>query len=231
MLQLTPRYLPWLPPTALAAVYAALVAGTVGYARLDGGAWSKAVLGLGLLAAAVFATATLWLQAHRRRTRADIGLAYHRLAMAALLLLFGGWGLEVLGAPGATAAPASIIAAVLALVGVFVSVISGMLYKIVPFTAWLSLCRTHGVRQTPGMAHLLPESWARGQLRLHCLSLAALLLAPLTPSLARAAGLLFAGSSAWLGVNLARCAWVTWRTARQAPVPALDPRAATGGCR
>ena len=92
---------------------------------------------------------------------------------------------------------------VLALPGVFLSVIMGMLYKIMPFLNWLHLQQQGGTVTTqPNMKQMIPERAMRGQMRLHFTALALLLAAVLWPALGRPAGLVFAASCLWLEWNL-----------------------------
>jgi hypothetical protein len=92
---------------------------------------------------------------------------------------------------------------VLALPGLFVCVITGMLYKIMPFLNWLHLQQRGGMAATlPNMKQMIPEASMRGQMLLHFTALALLLAAVLFPALARIAGILFAASCLWLEWNL-----------------------------
>jgi hypothetical protein len=93
------------------------------------------------------------------------------------------------------------------LLGAFVSVINGMLYKIVPFINWLHLQRLmqrlNGVgSMPPNMRLMIPEVQTHRQMVLHFVALGTLLLAVWWPMLARPAGALWVLSSAWLGLNL-----------------------------
>jgi hypothetical protein len=92
---------------------------------------------------------------------------------------------------------------VLAIPGLFLSVITGMLYKIMPFLNWLHLQQQGGtVTTSPNMKQMIPESAMRGQMRLHFIALGLLLAAVLWPALALPAGLAFTASCLWLEWNL-----------------------------
>jgi hypothetical protein len=92
---------------------------------------------------------------------------------------------------------------VLAFVGVFVSAISGMMYKIMPFLNWLHLQRLGApMSSVPNMKKMIPAEAMTGQMRLHVLAVLLLLAAVWQPALTRLAGFTFAASSAWLGWNI-----------------------------
>jgi hypothetical protein len=91
----------------------------------------------------------------------------------------------------------------LALPGLFLSVITGMLYKIMPFLNWLHLQQQGGAAmQPPNMKQMIPEASMRGQMLLHFMALGLLLAAVPWPALALPAGLAFTASCLWLEWNL-----------------------------
>jgi hypothetical protein len=202
MFQLTPPY-----PRRLAGALplVMLSALTLWSWQLGGGkpAWEQAVYFSALALAGAYGATTLWLQARRRRKIADPTLHFFRLAMVCLLAIPASALLFVV-VPDLAAHPrAAVWIGVLALPGVFVSAINGMLYKIVPFLSWLDLQRLGGMTtMPPNIRDMIPESAMAGQMRLHFAALAALLAAVPWPDLTRLAGALFAGSCAWLGWNL-----------------------------
>jgi hypothetical protein len=110
--------------------------------------------------------------------------------------------------PTVADAPATAwLVGVLAIPGVFVSAITGMLYKIVPFISWLHLQRLAPLgTPVPNVNELLPGIDMQRQLWLHALAIALLLATALAPELARPAGAVFALASAWLAANLFRAA-------------------------
>ncbi|MBL8431378.1 MAG: hypothetical protein JNK80_03200, partial [Dechloromonas sp.] len=65
----------------------------------------------------------------------------------------------------------SLVFGILLLVGGFMSFIVGMLYKIVPFLAWLHL-QNSGGGLAPNMNRLLPEAAMQRQVKAHALALA-----------------------------------------------------------
>jgi hypothetical protein len=120
------------------------------------------------------------------------------------LLAFCALAAALLVQPGLAADPRAVVGlGVLALVGVFISAISGMMYKILPFLNWLHL-QGLGVPMAavPNMKQMIPAPAMNGQFRAHLLALALLLAAVWLPVLARPAGLMLAASCSWLGWNL-----------------------------
>ncbi|HEY5292831.1 MAG TPA: permease [Burkholderiales bacterium] len=205
MFQLTPAYPVWLTRLVPAGLFLVLCLWSLQLLPGTGEAqpWQSGVILAGMLLAGLYAAATLWLQSRRRRRQADVTLNFWRGAMLALLALAASWllfgALPQLG--GHARAPLWL--GVLALPGVFLSVIMGMLYKIMPFLNWLHLQRQGGTVTTqPNMKQMIPERAMRGQMRLHFTALVLLLAAVLWPALALPAGLAFSASCLWLEWNL-----------------------------
>jgi hypothetical protein len=203
MFQMTPPYPPWLPRVMPATLGLALIGATLaalapGPARLVPLAIAPAVL-----AAVGFSLVTLRLQ-RRRRARTDASIAFSRGAMASLAM--SGLGcLACIVVPDRAEAPwLPIGIGILCVVGVFVSAISGMLYKIVPFIAWLSISERVASPTAPSIKTFIGERAMAAQMRLHFAALAMLMACLAFPPLVRGAGLVFAVSCAWLGMNLLR---------------------------
>ncbi len=196
MLQITPPYPPRLTRGLLVAGAASLAA-----ALLLPAPWRLAGQAGLSLAAAAFALATLSLLHRRKRKIPDAALSFWRLGMVALVLAAGLF-------PFARDERDVLLAGLLFLVGFAVSVVNGMLYKIVPFLAWFHLQAQQGVLAAglPSMKDYLPDAAATGQFRLHAAALACLLAAPFLPALAAPGGWLLAASAAWLAWNLGRAA-------------------------
>jgi len=204
MFQLTPGYPArwswWLPPVLL--VLPLLWAGAL--------AWAPALVRFGAGGLAVagggFVLYTLRLQRQRRRARADTTYRYWRgglvCALVALLMLLAGAFFPEL----AEWEPWSLLFGVLVGVGGFVSLMVGMLYKIVPFLAWMHLNEEgQGRVLAPHMNQVLPEKAMQGQLRLHFVALGLLIGGVVAPDyLARPAGLALALAQAWLWLNVWR---------------------------
>jgi len=205
MFQLTPAYPGWLTRLVPAGLFLVLCLWSLQLLSDNGEAqaWQSGVALAGMLLAGLYAAATLWLQSRRRRRQVDVTFVFWRGAMLALLVLAASWLLfEALPQLGSHAR-APLWLGVLALPGVFLSVIMGMLYKIMPFLNWLHLQRQGGTVTTqPNMKQMIPERAMRGQMLLHFSALALLLAAVLWPALALPAGLAFSASCLWLEWNL-----------------------------
>jgi hypothetical protein len=165
--------------------------------------WSMAIVLPLLLLLASYAGITLWLQYTRRRKIHDATSLYFRVAMLSMLA-FSISGAIIFVRPELGADPRFVVwLGMLAFAGVFVSAITGMMYKIVPFLNWLHLQRLGApISAVPNMKKMIPAEAMTGQLRLHVLALVLLLAAVWLPGLTRLAGVAFAASFAWLGWNL-----------------------------
>jgi hypothetical protein len=207
MFQLTPGYPArpswWFPPLIIGLLLLWTVAAAGGWHLL------VAVCQVGLAAAGMaFAGLTLRLQLQRRRARADATSRYWQsgllASMVALLML----ATATLWPPFAELPAWTPLFAILLLVGAFVSFIAGMLYKIVPFLAWLHL--QHGIQigmPAPNMNRLLADPAMQRQMRAHQLALALLVAAAFLPDwLARPAGGALAVAGGWLFWNLLQAA-------------------------
>ena len=205
MFQLTPPYPVWLTRFLPAGLLLVLGLWSLQIVAVRGEAqsWQSAVAAAGMLLAGIYAATTLWLQSRRRRRQIDVTFVFWRVAMLSLLAFAASWLLfEVLPQLGSHPR-APLWLGVLALPGIFLSVIIGMLYKIMPFLNWLHLQRIGDPRQPPpNMKQMIPERAMRGQMRLHLAAFGLLLAAVLWPQLAAPAGLTFAASCLWLEWNL-----------------------------
>lgn len=206
MFQLTPAYPIWLTRLAPAGLLGVLCLWSLqllaGAERAQ--AWQSGVLLAGMLLTGLYAGATLWLQSRRRRRKTDVTFIYWRGAMLALLGLAASWFLLQALPPLGSQARAPLWLGVLALPGVFLSVISGMLYKIMPFLNWLHLQQAGATAvPVPNMQQMIPQRAMRIQMLLHFAALVLLLAAVLWPAWALPAGLTFSASCLWLEWNLA----------------------------
>lgn len=200
MFQITPAY-----PSALTRFWVPAVGTTLMLWSVAQGFAAATLAGMAVLGALalLFVFATLRLQARSRRSTPDASFLAFRDGMRSMM---GGVAAVAL-AWFSDAALWPVLAGVLILHGGFVGVISAMLYKIVPFLAWLHL--TQAGLKAPNMKKLLPDRPVRRQLQLHRIALLALMLAAVVEALGaapgmspRVAGLLLIGEFGWLGANL-----------------------------
>lgn len=201
MFQMTPSYPRWFEAGFSFAMF--LVAGL----------WSIKLLGVevvpdvaamvGFALIAMFALLTMRLQWKRRRKLTDTTFAFFLLAailMLAVALLWVGRG--YLG-EGLIDRRIDLLLGLWMLIGILLSAVSGMLYKIIPFLCWLHIQRRGPfAKAPPNMKEMLPDHHARKQFMAHVLALCLLTVAIWVPALVRSAGVAFAVSSAWLGWNL-----------------------------
>ncbi len=199
MFQLTPPYPAWLQRGLAPTLMAVLAVWSLQLSGHTPG-WQSVVFLVGVVLAAVYGVVTLRLQQRRRRKVTDATFKFFRIAMGSLITV-------LLSAVVWIAIPVldldprmPLLLGVLTIAGVFVSAITGMLYKIVPFLNWLHLQRLGGM--PPNMSEMIRPKAVRGQMRLHLAAIVVLVVAIWVPLLARPAGVLFAASCAWLGWNL-----------------------------
>jgi hypothetical protein len=167
---------------------------------------------------AAFAFETLRLQQRRRRRHVDAMFLFWRTGMLALMVAVALAVLLMAVGESQLRGRIELAIGLAILPGFFVSVINGMLYKIVPFLVWLHLQQR--VRQPPNMNQVIEDKAMRGQLRLHWAALAFLAVGVLHAPLLAVGGVLFAASCAWLEVNLLRAARLYVRVSRAAASPA-----------
>lgn len=203
MFQLTRPYPPWFARWFGPSLLLLLLAWSA-QLFLDNAVWAQAISIALLIIMSAYAGTTLWLQYTRRRKIHDATSMYFSVAMVSMLAfaLSGAapmWWPEIADEPRF-----AVWLGALAFVGIFVSAITGMMYKITPFLNWLHLQRLGApLSAVPNMKKMIPAEAMTGQLRLHVLALLLLLAAVWHPGLIRLAGVAFGCSCAWLGWNLA----------------------------
>jgi hypothetical protein len=176
MFQLTPNYPKWLGASLTPAIFIVLVLNLFSLLPESRPHW-VAIAGQSMFwfLAGCFAVATLKMQSKRRRRVADATLSFFRMGMLALLC-------AALFALASLFFPAIdrlvTLSAVLFILGFAMSLINGMLYKIVPFLVWFHLFRGGVKRGVPNMKEIIPELWMWRHLWLHRGTLLAALLAP-----------------------------------------------------
>ncbi|MHB1144598.1 MAG: hypothetical protein ACYCZS_06840 [Thiobacillus sp.] len=202
MFQLTPPYPPR-PSRWLAGVLFALLLLHAAAALLPQAATDPVDAGLaaGIL---LFAVSTLRLQFRRRRKLPDVTLDYWRLGMASLIACVAVWLAARFSPAWADSNAYPLLLGVLFIGGFAVSVVNGMLYKIVPFLAWFHLQSQLQAKagSIPTMKDMIAERWMRGQFRLHLIACALLVAVPFWPQLGIVAGSVLAVSALVLWVNL-----------------------------
>jgi len=156
-----------------------------------------ALAGAALVTAYASLAAALLLR--RERTRTAAGTRYWLLGLAALA--GAAW---LFAWPGEPSDTRTALTGVAFLLGCAMSVVNGMLYRIVPFLVW------HHVRASlppgvaaPKFAELIAPERLRIQCRWHAAAVAMALGACLAPPLASSAGLLLAFACLRLGLELA----------------------------
>lgn len=209
MLQMTPLYPKPMARYLGPAILALLVLWSSAL-WIDEGRWGVFAVACAVAMAAayvLFAAVTIVLQQRRRRRMPDVTLDFWRVGMGSLIGASLLWGLRVAWAdPWSEAWPesADILIGVLAMFGFAGSVISGMLYKIMPFLAWFhlqSMCGSGTL--APNMKKILPDARQRLQFRSHVLALVLLCAAALWPGLfVYAAALALAATAALLQMNM-----------------------------
>ena len=202
MFQITPPYPPrlarWFAPVLFALLVILALAPLLPQAAASAVALVAQVgLAAGILA---FALVTLRLQSRRRRKLPDVSLDFWRLGMASLIASVAAWMLARLSPAWADSDAYPLLLGVLFIGGFAVSVVSGMLYKIVPFLAWFHLQAQLQARagSIPNMKEMIAQRWMRWHFRLHLLACALLGCATISPGLFAMPGGIATGLSAML---------------------------------
>lgn len=221
MFQQTPPYPIWFG-RGYAAVAIAIVALWTA-TELAGLTRSSAVLAVGVvMVAASFALVTLQLQRRGKQTKLNAVQILWRVAMVSALLACALWLLTRVSDTVAEWQSWPLLFGALLLFGGFMSVILGMLYKIVPFLVWLHL-QNHGSGRlmAPNVKKVLDERHINGQMHAHFAAVALVLLAVVWPRwFVYPAGLALVVANVWLLRNLLS-ALAVYRT-HMAMIAALD---------
>jgi hypothetical protein len=176
MFQLTPNYPKWLANSLTPAVFIALLLSLLSLLLEPMPNWVAIVAqSLFWFLAGSYAVATLWLQNKRRRRVADAALSFFRTGMVALLCA-APFALATLLFPDID--HLATLSALLFMLGFAMSLMHGMLYKIVPFLVWFHLFRGGIKSGVPNMKQIIPETWMWRHLWLHRGTLLAALFAP-----------------------------------------------------
>ena len=176
MFQLTPNYPKWLTASLAPAIFGILLLKLVLLLLNPASRWAEfAAENLLFLFAICFSVVTLMLQKRRRRRIPDATLIFYRIAMISLLCVAA---LAMATQTAANVESLKILAGLLFLLGFAMSLIFGMLYKIVPFLIWFHLFRDGTYHSIPNMKEIIPEPLMWRHLWLHACTLSAALLAP-----------------------------------------------------
>jgi hypothetical protein len=154
---------------------------------------------------ATFALTTLQLQKKRKRKLSDVSLDFWRGGMISLLLAIALWFAAQIFPSIGDMQSYVISLGLLMIVGFAMSVINGMLYKIVPFLVWFHLQSRRGANgpSVPNVRVIMPESRTRPQMWLHFAALCTLFAAIYLPTIfTNPAALLFGASNLWLWLNI-----------------------------
>ncbi|MEI7613805.1 MAG: hypothetical protein WCK63_12925 [Betaproteobacteria bacterium] len=203
MFQLTPAFPDWFGRAFSFLALGAVVAWTLADFLLPGFISSLAS-GVIVAVAALFAGITLSVQRQSKRPRFDATQHLWRLAMCSALLACALWFLGLAAPVVGDWTGWPLLCGVLVLFGAFMSVIIGMLYKIVPFLIWLHLQNQgQGRMMAPNMKKIIGEQAMERQMLAHFASCALLLLAVFWPEwLAAPAGVALIVSQGGLMWNL-----------------------------
>lgn len=174
MFQITPRYpkqiVRWLAPYIfLSLVLWSLIEG-IQYSVLSD-SWVRVIPETGVITGLLtFCLVTLWLQHKRRRKLPDVTLDFFRLALSCMMLAIFIWSMPEPWLSDQLIR--ELLIGALLIIGFTMSVISGMLYKIVPFLIWLHLTNqidmaTRWQKNIPNMKQIIPDVHGRWQFRLH----------------------------------------------------------------
>ena len=175
------------------------------------------VLPLTMMAAILYAAAALKVLMARKRKPVDYTVRFWQLGLSQLIAA----ALLALGLTftqrDASLAPVELLLGLVFALGFVLSVMLGMLQKIVPFLIYLHLQRMTlanpqaATVKLPHMKALIPTERSRWQYRLQLILLPCIYLAPWAPRMAVVAGLLLVAAFGWLGF----CLWRAWRQYRK----------------
>lgn len=177
MFQLTPNYPKWMTAGLAPAIFATLLLNLALLLPESAPRWAGfAAEALFWSLACCYAAVTLRLQTQRRRHIPDAPLNFFRVSMLSLMVA-AVFSLAALAFPAA-ADHLRTMSALAFLLGFALSLIQGMLYKIIPFLVWFHLFRGGLKTGVPNMKEIIPEPWIWRHLWLHGGTLLAALLAP-----------------------------------------------------
>jgi len=224
MFQVTPNYPDWMMRALVPVVFAGLLIWTMLYAVPDlvPPLIARVWLLLCLTGFIAFSVMTILLQKRRKRRIKDVTRQFWLVGVLSVLL--GGvlWAGGLVFENFSATRQYHFLLGVLLLLGFPVSVINGMLYKIVPFLVWFHLSNRrlfHGITSrfvVPNMKRIISFKRMNWQFRVHLAALAVLAIAALMPGwVVYAAGLLLTLSFLLLWLNLVQAMLLYRRCRRQ----------------
>lgn len=207
MFQITPPYPPGIARWLAVALFVFLITHAAApQLPHQAAAFISPVADIGLASGVlVFAVSTLQLQLRRRRKLPDVTLDFWRLGMVSLIACVVVWLAGMLRQEWAASEIYPMLLGVLFIGGFAVSVVNGMLYKIISFLAWFHLQAQLQAKAgtIPNMKQMIAERWMRLQFRLHLAACLLLAGAAFRPAIfAVAAGVVLALSAILLWINL-----------------------------
>jgi len=190
MFQMTREYPQWMTRFLLPTMFGGLITWTV--IKLTMGTNGAQIASLVMLVCitgyAGFAITTLWLQQNRKRRIPDTTLLFWQFAMLSTLAAALLWLIYTLMPEMIYADRYPLVLGIILLAGFAVSVMNGMLYKIMPFLIWfhlqhrqlsLGLGRKYAI---PNMKQIIPARHALWQFYLHVVAVMTLILAGVHPT-------------------------------------------------
>lgn len=165
MFQLTPGYPKWLTSRLAPAIFAVLLLHLILLLTELAPHWLQiASETLFWMCAILFGSATLLVQFLRKRSVPDATLSFFRFGMACLLALsLLAMSLQYFSESDFF----YMLGGILFLLGFAMSLLFGMLYKIIPFLVWFHLFRSGTKIDFPNVKEIIPEQWKVRHLWLH----------------------------------------------------------------
>lgn len=191
MFQMTPHYPEWLTRSLVVGLFSGLLGWSVLAILAENIGGTPAALSTLVFVGGygVFAAVTIRLQRQRRRRTKDVSGKFWLLGMVSVLAACVLWTIE-LAAGGAGVVPGlPLLVGVCLIPGFAVSVINGMLYRIVPFLIWFHLqhrqiASAPGVDfRVPNVKKIIPAGWMSWQFGFHLAALPLLALTAIWPDL------------------------------------------------
>jgi len=220
MFHVTPNY-----PSALARVLPTAVFLSLASLTFISHQATQAVAVITLCSAAViYGIFSNYLLTRRKRKVADITARFWRLALSSLVVAAA---LQLTFYFAGDLLPSAVLqqqlytaTGLIMIYGFAVSVIMGMLQKIVPFLSYLHLQRScmsnfEMLKTLPHMGEIVPAAYSRWQFRLHLAALLLLLVAVFSTTLTEVAALLLLADFGWLAITLARAILLYLKTAKR----------------